>query len=310
MRGAMEPEISVIVPVRNDARGLATTVASLMRQEGARAYEVVVVDNGSTDETPRVAERLREVHGERVVVGREVAVRTSYAARNEGIRLAGGRILCFVDADMWAPPDYLARVAEAFEGGADYLGCRVEIVPEPPTLAAWYNRAVGFPVREYLERLHFAPTCAMCVRREVVDAVGVFDARLESGGDLEFGQRVHAAGYRQVYGGEIVLRHPARASWGALLVKQRRLARGAAQLAHYHPTRFGHIGRSFLSPRHYLPSRPGWLSDRLGAAGLRVSWLRAARISLRAAPLAWIEPVVFAREALRLRARERVRAGW
>jgi len=306
----MEPEISVIVPVRNDARGLATTVASLMRQEGARAYEVVVVDNGSTDETPRVAERLREVHGERVVVGREVAVRTSYAARNEGIRLAGGRILCFVDADMWAPPDYLARVAEAFEGGADYLGCRVEIVPEPPTLAAWYNRAVGFPVREYLERLHFAPTCAMCVRREVVDAVGVFDARLESGGDLEFGQRVHAAGYRQVYGGEIVLRHPARASWGALLVKQRRLARGAAQLAHYHPTRFGHIGRSFLSPRHYLPSRPGWLSDRLGAAGLRVSWLRAARISLRAAPLAWIEPVVFAREALRLRARERVRAGW
>ncbi|HEX6938021.1 MAG TPA: glycosyltransferase [Longimicrobiales bacterium] len=298
----MDPDISVIVPVYNEPRGLERTVASLLRQDGARSYEVIVVDNGSADSTPRVADRLAEEHAGRVVSAREPRIRSSYAARNEGIRRARGGIFCFVDADMWAPPDYLARVGAAFDRGEDYVGCRVEIVPQRPTLAAWYNRAVGFPVREYLERLHFAPTCCLSVRRGVFDAVGAFDARLESGGDLEFGQRVHAAGFRQFYAEEIVLRHPARASYRALLSKQRRIARGAAQLAHHYPERYGHLARRFRTARYYLPSRPRWLAARLRAAGYPATWLRAFWIACWAAPLAWIEPLVFVRETRRLRA--------
>ncbi|HEX7119994.1 MAG TPA: glycosyltransferase [Longimicrobiales bacterium] len=301
----MQPNISVIVPVFNDPRGLEVTIDSLVRQRASRPYEVIVVDNGSTDATPEVADRLRSAHPDRVVSARESRLRSSYAARNEGIRTARGEVLCFVDADMWAPPDYVERVARAFDGAVDYLGCRVEIVANPPTLAAWYNRAVGFPVREYLERYHFAPTCALCVRRRVIDAVGAFDDRLESGGDMEFGQRVHAAGFRQGFADAIVLSHPARSSYRSLLAKQRRLARGAAQLVHYYPERYRHLADRFRTLNYYLPSRPGWLSDRLGAAGYPVSRLHAVGIAFWAAPLAWIEPLVFAREARRLRARER-----
>lgn len=306
----MDRQISVIVPVFNDAQGLEDTVASLVRQSYPRgAYEVIVVDNGSTDGTAEAAERLAAQHPDVVRVAREAGIRGSYAARNEGVRRAAGRILCFIDADMRAPPDHLRRVEAELARGVDYLGCRVRIVAARPTLAARYNRAVGFPVREYLERHRFAPTCCLSVRREVVEAVGGFDARLESGGDLEFGQRVYAAGFRQAYAEHIVLEHPARSTYASLLSKQRRLARGAAQLAHYYPERYGRLARRYLTPRYYLPPRPAWLAARLAAAGVRVSWVQALGIALWTVPLSWVEPLVHVREARRLRSGGRGGAG-
>ena len=66
----------------------------------------------------------------------------------------------------------------------------------------------------------------MLTCRQVIERVGGFDARLKSFGDLEWGQRIFAAGYRQVYAPTVRVRHPARRTWGEMTRKTARVAGG------------------------------------------------------------------------------------
>lgn len=249
---------SVVVPVLNDPDGLETTVRSLLDQS-SDDYEVVIVDNGSTDRTPRVAERF--ARSDRVVHVVEDEIRGSYAARNAGIEATEGEVIGFVDADMWVDHDYVESITRASRGGDRvYIGCDVEIVDDgSPT--GRYNAATGFPVRTYVEELQFAPTCCLVVDRRLFEAVGQFDPRMVSGGDVEFGQRVADAGYDLVFEPEIVLYHPARATVWELASKWFRIGRGDEQFRRYHPERFD--GPSPFRPRNVLPGHPGQFADRV-----------------------------------------------
>jgi glycosyltransferase AglI len=301
--------ISVVIPVFNDPDGLRETVTSLAGQTLPQSqFEIVIVDNGSTDGTFEVAQLLAVHSPGFVIAERERAYRSSYAARNRGIRRARGDIICFVDADMTVPPAYLQGVRDALASGIDYLGCRVMLYADRATTAAQYNQAFGFRVQEYLLKDHFAPTCCLSVRRAVLERVGFFDARLESGGDLEFGGRVHAAGFHQDYAPDIVLRHPARTTFRALLNKSRRTARGLAQLHHYHPGRYDGAVRRLLTWRAYMPTRPRTIQQRYAAIGSRVSGGAAILISLWSLPLRWARPFAFLRERIRLNRSSRAAA--
>lgn len=296
------PVISVIVPVYHDAAGLRVTIDSLVRQSYPRThFEVIIVDNGSSDETPAVAASLQAANSDLVRFVQETAARGSYAARNEGIRLARGTILCFIDADMTVPAGYLAAVEAGMADGADYLGCRVELYADERTRAADYNRAFGFPVERYVREHHYAPTCCLTVRRSVIERLGGFDARLESGGDVEFGQRVHAAGFRQEYRHDITLHHPARASLRALLLKSRRVARGLAQLRHHYPERYARVGARFLSWRAWMPLKPQHVREQHQAIGVPITAAGALATSLWALPLRWAGPLAYVAESVRLR---------
>jgi len=128
------------------------------------------------------------------------------------------------------------------EQGVDYLGCNVELMLPEDTLVGRYNAHTGFPVEQYLEEEQYAPTCALLVRREVFEDVGRFDARLISGGDREFGERVHEAGYDQGYAEDATVYHPARTSFKSLAKKNFRVGRGFCQKQRYYPERFGKPG--------------------------------------------------------------------
>ncbi|ELZ39416.1 glycosyltransferase, type 2 [Halorubrum tebenquichense DSM 14210] len=133
------------------------------------------------------------------------------------------------------------------EQGVDYLGCNVELTLPEDTLVGRYNAHTGFPVKQYLENENYAPTCALLVRREVFEEVGFFDARLISGGDREFGERVHEAGYDQGYAEDAVVYHPARTRFESLAKKNFRVGRGFCQKQRYYPERYGTPG---------IPPRP------------------------------------------------------
>ncbi|WP_122088162.1 glycosyltransferase [Halalkalicoccus subterraneus] len=223
-----DPAASVIVPVYNDPAGLDRTLSALVSQTYPD-YEVLVVDNGSTDDTPAVAADYESAHP-RVTLLVEDDIQGSYAARNRGIEHAHGDVLAFVDADMTVEDDWLSSALRAMDRReAAYMGCRVEIIADRETTVARYNQLSGFPVESYVREHHYAPTCCLLVRRAVIEDVGPFDQTLVSGGDAEFGQRVHAAGYGIEYAPEVAMYHPARESLRALTKKYVRVGRGIYQ---------------------------------------------------------------------------------
>lgn len=251
----MSVDVSVIIPVYNDPEGLRDTLESLADQNFSGEYEVLSVDNNSTDNTGELIQEFEREYPELVKGLEENEIQSSYAARNKGIKEAEGEILCFLDADMWVEENYLSDVVNYFEESpeVDYVGCSVELVSRNDTLASRYNLLSGFPVEDYIEESNFAPTCCLAVRKNVFDEVGLFDDRLVSGGDMEFGERVKQAGLNQQFVEEITLYHPTRDSLWSLLKKSFRVGKGHGQIDVYRPEL---SDRSFLHPANFLPMNP------------------------------------------------------
>jgi glycosyltransferase involved in cell wall biosynthesis len=105
----MTPLVSVIIPAHNAARFLPDAIASL-RQQRDLALDIIVIDDGSTDETAQVAASLgadvRVLHTDKIGPA---------AARNRGIAAARGDYFAFLDADDWFPPDSLTARAARLE---------------------------------------------------------------------------------------------------------------------------------------------------------------------------------------------------
>jgi hypothetical protein len=106
---------------------------------------------------------------------------------------------------------------------------RVEIScanTERPTAAELYEQVSGFPQEQYVAQFHYGATANVFTTAAVVRDVGPFNTDLRSGGDREWGERVHQAGYAQVYSAGAVVTHPARASLRELVRKRRRTTGG------------------------------------------------------------------------------------
>ncbi len=252
----MEPLISVVIPVYNDPQGLENTLKSLVNQSYLyKDFEVIVCDNASKDNTPEVAKDYAKKYPKIIKVVIENKIQSSYAARNKGIKVARGTIIAFIDADMTVKRDYIKRIAEIFEKDREinYMGCNVEIYLEDNNVFGIYDKITGFPVERYVKYSNFAPTCCLVVKRNVFEKVGLFDERLISGGDFEFGNRVCKNGIKLFYSSKIVLKHPARSSFKKLSKKYFRIGRGIRQLALYYPEYRKEFKRNIFNPYYYLP---------------------------------------------------------
>jgi glycosyltransferase involved in cell wall biosynthesis len=251
--------VSVVVPVYNDPDGIRTTLESLVTQSvPPTGYEVIVVDNGSTDDTRSVV-RAFAARYDHVRLEVEADVQGSYAARNRGIEAASGSVLAFVDADMSVDPDWLRRAISAMhENDADYLACAVHLFApgDEESLAGKYNRLTDLRVGRFVRERQFAPTCSLLVSRALLDEVGGFDPRFRSSGDLEFGNRVDDTGRQLHYAPQVPMYHPARTTMRSLLRKSFRIGRGKVELHRYYPDRYGHPLRRVANPLAYLPPTP------------------------------------------------------
>jgi len=253
-------KLSIIIPVYNDPEGLRDTLSSMTDQEGAPEYEVIVVDNDSTDSTPNVIEEFEQEYPDVVKGYSETKVQSSYAARNTGIKHANGDITAFIDADVTVDQSWIAELYQIFStSDVDYLGCNIEmyISDGDETLWARYDKSVGLPVRHYLQTKRFAPTCALAVSRSVFDEVGYFDESLISGGDKEFGVRVSEAGYQLGYADDLTVYHPTRNSLSDLVKKSTRIGKGQTQLWQ----KYG-LSSHPLSLSKFLPPSPLRLQSR------------------------------------------------
>jgi glycosyltransferase involved in cell wall biosynthesis len=194
------PEISVIIPARNAASTLGAQLDALSNQEYEGAWEVVVVDDCSTDATEQVAlsyrDRLPALRVVHTVENRNAAV-----ARNVGVAAASGRHLLFCDADDIVGDGYLSAMAEALREEAFVAACMDVARLNPPWV---YGRRGNRQVhslhtwevnrRPYLEH---AGAGTVGLRRELYDELGLFDESLEHchGPGPEYCFRAQLAGY-------------------------------------------------------------------------------------------------------------------
>jgi glycosyltransferase involved in cell wall biosynthesis len=209
-------EISVVVSTYNRADRLAAALDALLAQDTTIPYEVIAVDNNSTDSTAAVLARIATESRGRVRSVFEPRQGLSYG-RNTGIVLARGRIVAFSDDDVRVARNWIAEMRRAFDDhpDADYIGGRVlpNWIEPPPrwlTAAHWsplalqdYGDAVLVSSRERAVCLVGAN---LAFRRRVFDRVGLFTpslGRIKDGigstEDHEMQLRVWRAGMRGLY---------------------------------------------------------------------------------------------------------------
>jgi GT2 family glycosyltransferase len=196
-----EPELSVIVPVRNGARALPTLLWSLERQSLARdRFEVVVVDNASSDATAAVA-RSRGA----TVVHEPIANRSR--ARNRGVAVATSRLYAFTDADCVARPEWLEALL-ACAGTAPLVAGAVELrVSARPNAIERFERLWRFGQEAWV-RQGWAATANLLVDAEAFEAVDGFDPSWRHiGEDVDFCVRARAAGFELGYCPRAVVDH-------------------------------------------------------------------------------------------------------
>lgn len=203
------PYLSVIVPAFNCAPTLARVLAALAASDLPRAeWELIVADDGSTDDTPEVAareaDRVVRVPGGPTGPGR---------ARNEGAKIAGGEVLVFVDADVCVAPTTLRQFAELFHAREE-LGAAFgsyDAAPEAPGLVSQYRNLLHHYVHTTSPgpAITFWAGCG-AVRRAAFDAAGGFDTeryRRPQIEDIELGYRLTAMGIPILLVPEIVGKH-------------------------------------------------------------------------------------------------------
>lgn len=220
-------KVSVVIATRDRAALLAGALASLRAQAGAPAFEMVVVDNGSSDATAAVAR-----DGGAVLV--HEAEPNRGRARNAGVAAASGELVLFVDDDVVVPPFFVAAHVRAHAAAREPHVVTGPIVNVPS--------AGDRPVPTWLNASNaFFCTCNVSLPKATFDAVGGFDAAFDQYGweDTELGVRLRAAGVKRRFAWDAYLWHikpPAAETLDAALVKTMEKARMAARFVRKNPS--------------------------------------------------------------------------
>jgi lipopolysaccharide/colanic/teichoic acid biosynthesis glycosyltransferase/glycosyltransferase involved in cell wall biosynthesis len=195
----MPPFLSVIIPTYNMAATLPGCLTALKTQEGlryGRDYEIIVVDDGSTDHSAEIAAQAGVLLSQQANQG-------AAAARNAGVRAAKGAVVAFTDADCQPEPDWLHTIRSAF-AQADLVGLKGAYLTRQKNWVARfvqleyeskYARMLGF------ERIDFIDTYSAAYRKDIFTQNNGFNPIFPGSSieDQEFSFRLAAKGYRLAF---------------------------------------------------------------------------------------------------------------
>ncbi len=236
---ATRPRVSVVVCAYNGGRTLAQCLDSLERLDYPD-YEVILVDDGSTDDTAAIAARFPDVRLVRHAKNAGLS-----ASRNAGLRAATGGIVAYTDADCFADPDWLSHLVHRLEStGADAVG-GPNLTPDDGRLAACINASPGQPthVLESDQVAEHVPGCNMAFRREALDAINGFDSQfLRAGDDVDVCWRLQQAGRWITFAPGAVVWHHRRQTPRSYLRQQAGYGEAEALLRFKHPEKFNGRG--------------------------------------------------------------------
>lgn len=183
---------AAVIPVRNRPSLIATAIASVQAQT-LPLNEIIVVDDGSTDNTPDVVERLSK-DDSRIRLLRLSTSGGAASARNLGIQAARSRWICFLDSDdSWMAEKHelqSKKLAEFPEAIASFTGTRCR----------WPNRELDIPapasitLTELRQLNYLNTTTTAMVRRDILEKIGSFDPQLPSCQDWDLWIRLRRIG--------------------------------------------------------------------------------------------------------------------
>lgn len=202
------PGVSVIVPVRNDPKNLELCLRALLSSDHSE-FEIIVVDDGSTDDTAQVARR----HEARLLQNSQR--QGPAVARNAGAKQARYPVLLFIDADVCVQPDTMSRAVAMFQADSSLTALfgSYDESPGAPNVVSQYRNLMHHYVHQKSqeEAWTFWSGCG-AIRRDVFLDLGGFDpdygqASIE---DIELGSRLRRAGHRVVIAKDLQVKHMKR----------------------------------------------------------------------------------------------------
>ena len=254
------PAVSVVIPTRNRTALLNDVLESLIRQSiDPETFEIIVVDNQSTDDTPEMVEAFGQSARCAVRYHRMETNSGPTRARNVGVGLARAPIIAFTDSDCRVHPEWLARALAAFDSDENVALVSGTVLDKPEQAVKFFTIKNGAcPGENYTY-----PTCNAFYRKDAFLKLGGFD---ESAwlcdlakspiewADTDLAWRVKEAGYKNFYSDDIIIYHEvAQANPSAWLLYPVRLL-VTPELVKRHPElrRKLLFGSFFISPIHLL----------------------------------------------------------
>lgn len=192
--------ISVVIPAYNAAATIRACLGALDRQTlPFDSYEIILVDDGSTDETPAIVSR--EFPKVRLVTQKNAG---PAAARNKGAKLASGELVFFTDADCRPLRDWVERMAEPFSSNPRVAGVKGVYRTDQPELTARFVQIEYEDKYDLMRRdeyIDFIDTYSAGFRREVFNSMGGYDCSfpVACSEDAEFSFRLSNKGYKMVF---------------------------------------------------------------------------------------------------------------
>jgi len=186
-----KPRLSVIVPVRNEAKLLAQCLTSLQHQDAIVPYEVLVIDTNSKDGTRDIAKRA----GVRLI---DQPKRGKVYAFIKGAEEARGDIFCFTEADCIVPPTWIETVASYFDRHKDVSAISGIYTYHDSTPFYNFLARLSLPTGNALYRLLYCDASLRCsnsaIRASAYKKIGGFSDRFLELYDVELGLRARSVG--------------------------------------------------------------------------------------------------------------------
>jgi GT2 family glycosyltransferase len=255
---AETPKVSVVVCSYNGGATLDECLRSL-REVDYPHYEVIVVDDGSTDDTGEILERFPEVKAIRQIN------RGLSAARNVGLEAATGSIVAYTDSDCFVDRDWLTLLVDQLQrSGASAVG-GPNLTPDDGWLASCVAACPGQPmhVLKSDQVAEHIPGCNMAFRRDALLAISGFDYQYrKAGDDVDICWRLEQAGYWITFAPGAFVWHHRRQTPLAFLKQQAGYGEAEALLRFQHPDRYNAWGDGKWNGVLYGASLRGLCLDR------------------------------------------------
>lgn len=241
------PRISVVVCTFNGARTIQETLDGLQKLEYTN-YEVIVVDDGSTDDTLQIAAK----YPVRII---STANRGLSAARNTGMKAATGSIVAYIDDDAWPDPHWLQYLAWTFLS-TPYAAVGGPNIPPPDDgpIAECVAHAPGGPAHVLISarEAEHIPGCNCSFRKECLEAVGGFDQVFRTAGDdVDLCWRLMEQGWKLGFHPAAMVWHRRRNSLRAYWKQQKGYGTAEAFLERKWPSKYNAAGHVTWSGRVY-----------------------------------------------------------